>query len=102
MMVQTQLEEMEEVVQVYLPVELRVDGQRQIDSGQLPGDSHVEKLVVGVEGAPGVVRKHGADLLRRGGVDRFLLPSLLVVLALKRNRALIGKVDLILHDRVAT
>ena len=100
MRIGAQFQEVEEVVQVDLPVPLGVDRHRQADARQLAGDLGVEQLLVGGVGRPLAGQQQVEHARPDRRVDLDLATPLPVVGALEADLRLVGQVHLVGQDRI--
>jgi hypothetical protein len=98
--VQTEFQEPEQVMEVYLPVPFGVQGQGQIDPGQFTGHALIYECAVIAVSPPLALLQPGPDLPGEGGVQGFS-PALLVVRTLEGYIPAFGDVKIVFHHRIA-
>jgi len=81
-LVQTQLQEVKEVVQVHLPIPFGIKAEGQVYPGQFPCNTHIKQFLVVLIASLLVFSKQCKHLLGNCGFNRVRLSTLLVVFAL--------------------
>lgn len=98
--IKAELQEVEQIMEVHLPVPFGVEAQGKIDSAEFPRDTHIQEFLVGIIAPLLVFAKNGENLFSHLWIDWLSGSSLLVVITLEIDMGGIGLVALITHDTV--
>jgi hypothetical protein len=99
--VHAQLQEVEHVFEVHLPIPLGVGRERQVDAGQLAGDFGVDHRIIVTVHVLLILLEQLDLLVLQLGRNVLGIAALLVVGALEADLIARRQVEFILHDRVA-